>query len=131
MRERGETMDNVESINRLVIELETDEELSFMKENSGVSAEDTSKIIESLTRRANLFNNSGIFIPYEEWKEIFLQVAEVVTYTNYSEDGAEIEKPENLIPSTVNETILNLTSVEIPEDIFNELEDEKSTGMHR
>lgn len=121
-------MSNVDSINRLIDELENDEEMVFMKEESGLEEADEKAIIESFTRRANLFDNSGIFIPYEEWKEIFFQVADLVTFTDYQDNGEVRPKAENLIPETVNSTILERASVKIPEDIFSELEDENELG---
>ena len=125
-------MNNVESMNKLIDELENDEETIFMKDNSGLEKSDEEILINSFLKRANLFDNSGIALSYEKWKEIFFDVVDIITYNIYQDTDEKQPNRKEMIDDTINRSIVDNAPVSIHIDIFKELDEyEADNSNHK
>lgn len=102
-------MTNLENMNNFIEFLKEDEDVKNMKEDYELSDDDNSKLIKGIADKAIEFDANGKLLSLEEWKEIYINAAIIITSSSYDvATGKKRPRVKNYVSKSINWTIEKL-----------------------
>ena len=112
-------MTNFNIIKNFVFNLDDDEEIKSMQEEYELTEDDNSKLTKALAEKSLYFDEKGIVLSREEWREIYMDSAIMITSAAYDIATGKIkQRPKNFAAKYIDLAIekLNINSKEVTED---------------
>lgn len=115
-------MTNFEIMKDFINSLDEDEEIKSLQEEYELSENDNSKLTKGLIEKSLYFDEKGKILTLEEWKEIYIETAIMVTSYDYDiSTGKKRPRPKNFVSKYINQSIEKLgMDSEIIDDTYDD-----------